>query len=566
MPPTDDNTENASPEENASPPLGLDSTAEELAACEAILEQLVSEQNVWDYLDTIQTRYRVPPQHRQHFYERFIAMVAVRPSAEQDALITAGQPVFRYRVDTARRDVSELRTTQGTAIKFAPTVIGDDFIAEIIHVPGEQASVKYLLYRHADGSTEVVDRVTIGSITYMPPQSPLAGHVQDRTEGRMVLLPTEAAEYGDSYFLARQVQRFVRTWVQLPDAFTSMLVTAYVFLTWVIEPFDAVPYLRGVGDWGAGKTRLISVAGALSQRPIFLAGATTASPIFRLIEAWRGTLVLDEGDFRQHDEVGRLIEKVLLQGYKRGYLIPRTEEVGGSKVVIAFDPFGSKCIATRRAFPEPALDSRCLNITMPALEHVDTPIQLTPEFWNTALRLRNQLQLWRFRTLNSISIDPSEQIAGVMPRVREVGLSLLATIRAVSGERGSRWERDLIQRFQEMSQRARIDRAESWEGVVAEALVRRWRGCRVLTRSIFETVQQDHEEFNGRLTQREVNKILRDSFSIKLRRANGRGWAEPTQEQIVRISATYGVQAHEAVPSAQALSREPSRAVAGESA
>jgi hypothetical protein len=51
-------------------------------------------------------------------------------------------------------------------------------------------------------------------------------------------------------------------------------------------------------------------------------------------------LILDEGDFRANDEVGKLIENIMLQRYKRGYSIPRVEEVNGENDVVPFDPFG----------------------------------------------------------------------------------------------------------------------------------------------------------------------------------------------------------------------------------
>ena len=57
----------------------------ENAAVEALLEQYANEQNVWEYLDTIQHRMRVPPAQRQRFYEQFKALVATRPQESAPA-------------------------------------------------------------------------------------------------------------------------------------------------------------------------------------------------------------------------------------------------------------------------------------------------------------------------------------------------------------------------------------------------------------------------------------------------------------------------------------------------
>src|SRR5882762_4199363 len=125
----------------------------DMAVIEAMLDQLVAEQNVWEYVDKIENVYRVPADQRQHFYEKFITMVALRPQAEQDALIARGQPVFRYRSDTARRDIQALRSQGGSAIKFTPSVLDAEFMAEIIHCPNEPVSIKYLVYKRDRKST-----------------------------------------------------------------------------------------------------------------------------------------------------------------------------------------------------------------------------------------------------------------------------------------------------------------------------------------------------------------------------------------------------------------------------
>src|SRR2546430_15011727 len=117
----------------------------DMAVIEAMLDQLVAEQDVWEYVDRIENVYRIPPEQRQHFYERFIAMVALRPQAEQDALIARGHDVFRYQTDTARRDVKALRQEGATgAIKIKPSVFDTELMAEIIYCPNDPKPVKYL--------------------------------------------------------------------------------------------------------------------------------------------------------------------------------------------------------------------------------------------------------------------------------------------------------------------------------------------------------------------------------------------------------------------------------------
>ena len=67
--------------------------------------------------------------------------------------------------------------------------------------------------------------------------------------------------------------------------------------------------------------------GSLCYKPIFASGASTVSPLFRTLDLFRGTLVIDEGDFRFSDEKAEVI-KILNNGNARGFPVPRTEVVG----------------------------------------------------------------------------------------------------------------------------------------------------------------------------------------------------------------------------------------------
>src|SRR5207244_5816333 len=104
--------------------------------------------------------------------------------------------------------------------------------------------------------------------------------------------------------------------------------------------------LRERGDYGSGKTRFLLVVGALCYKPIFASGASTTSPLFRIMDAFRGTLILDESDFRLSDERAEIV-KILNCGNARGFPVLRTE-VNRAK---EFDPraytvFGPKIVAT----------------------------------------------------------------------------------------------------------------------------------------------------------------------------------------------------------------------------
>jgi len=60
-----------------------------------------------------------------------------------------------------------------------------------------------------------------------------------------------------------------------------------------------------------------------AYKPFFASGASTVSPIFHTLDAFRGTLVVDEGDFRFSDEKAEIV-KILNNGNVRGVPVLRT--------------------------------------------------------------------------------------------------------------------------------------------------------------------------------------------------------------------------------------------------
>ena len=82
----------------------------------------------------------------------------------------------------------------------------------------------------------------------------------------------------------------------------------YVLFSWVYDAFNEVPYIRFQGDYGTGKTRALLVVGSVCYKPFFASGASTVSPIFHILDAFRGTLILDEADFRFSDEKAEIVK------------------------------------------------------------------------------------------------------------------------------------------------------------------------------------------------------------------------------------------------------------------
>jgi hypothetical protein len=166
-------------------------------------------------------------------------------------------------------------------------------------------------------------------------------------------------------------------------------------MTWVYGRFNALPYLRFLGDSGCGKTKMAEVTAAISYRATMGGVATTAAVLFRLCDQYRGTLFADEADYTESD-LTATITQVLNAGYKRGGVVCRCDKDNN---VEAFQVYGPKLLTTRKRFGDVALESRCLTLQVVEKANVrdDIKFHLLGEFYKDWLHLRNQLLTWRLR-------------------------------------------------------------------------------------------------------------------------------------------------------------------------
>ena len=124
----------------------------------------------------------------------------------------------------------------------------------------------------------------------------------------------------------------------------------------------------------------------------FASGASTVSPIFYTLNAFKGTLIFDEADFRFSDEKSEIV-KILNNGNVRGLPVLRTlinnqREFNPQ----TFHVFGPKIVATRGSYDDKGLESRFITEEMGSRQlRSDIPINLPVNFKDEARELRNKL-------------------------------------------------------------------------------------------------------------------------------------------------------------------------------
>lgn len=378
------------------------------------------------------------------------------------------------------------------------------------------------------------DRIERSNEILLP--CPATSHLVSK---KVVLFPSEDADYGATGELVGRVREFIHRYLDI-SPFFERAATYYVLLTWVYDRFNELPYLRALGDYGSGKSRLLKVIGSACYKPMFTGGATTTSPIFRIIDMFNGTLILDEADFRFSDTTSEII-KILNSGYQKGIPVLRSEGKGTFEVK-SYNVFCPKIVATRRHFGDQALESRFLIEEMDKKQlRDDIPINLPDSFDVEALGLRNQLLSWRFKNYKNVHLRNDDIDRSLEPRLNQIVTPLLAII-------DDSKVRDEIKDFiKEYDKQLRSDRGMSVESDAVEALFELIDGGipNPTVKEIADAYNLHLDDPKEKLSPRKMGGVLRKQLKLKLERVGGKGsFAVVERENKSRLEALarkYGI-------------------------
>ena len=354
----------------------------------------------------------------------------------------------------------------------------------------------------------------------------------------VVLLPERAEEFGTLGELVAEIDAYLYRYVDLSDGFRK-IAAYYILLSWVYDAFNELPYLRLRGDYGTGKSRALLVIGSVCYKAFIASGASTVSPIFHILNTFRGTLVLDEADFRFSDEKAEL-SKILNNGNVRDFPVLRTmvnqkKEFDPS----AFDVYGPKIVAMRRSFEDAALESRFITEEMGERPlRTDIPINLPNSQKSEALALRNKLLSYRFAYFSRVKIDRTLVNRALSPRLNQILVPLLSIVddeelRAEIRQVANALEDDLI-----------AERNASPEAQLLEVIMSLMEGkLALLVRNITKVfVERFASDYERPITNRYIGSLLRKSLHLKTYKTSGvYVVALQDTEKLKTLCARYGV-------------------------
>jgi hypothetical protein len=448
-------------------------------------------------------------------------------------------------MDEKIKDAVE-RAKRESARPVASAVLFDSSIVEMVYRPEEHRTL-FCVFK--DGEVRY-EKELLEKGQRLVPYSPN----NNLLTNEVVLLPSEPEEYDSEEHLVAEIQSFIHRYVDVSPLFEK-IAAYYVLFTWVYDSFNELPYLRLRGDMGSGKTRFLLTVGSLCYKPIFASGASTVSPLFRILDSFRGTLIVDEGDFRFSDEKAEVV-KILNNGNARGFPVLRSESVRGRE----FDPraynvFGPKLIATRGYFQDRALESRCLTEEMGGRKlREDIPINLATDWKLEARQLRNKLLSFRFRNFGKLQIDAALVDRSIEPRLAQIFVPLLSVIE----DGGAR--RDLQQLARDYHRELVADRGMDMEAQVLEVirdLLASSPDGRASVKDIASWFADRHQdEYDKKVTAKWIGNVISRKLQLRTHKSHGVFVLAPEEKpKLDRLYEKFGVTPAELL--ADADTRDP---------
>jgi hypothetical protein len=420
-----------------------------------------------------------------------------------------------------------------TIIPTASAVLDDGTLVEMAFQPKQRRTL-FAIYNA--GRWTLQDAIDLGSDARLVPFSPNNNLVKNE----VVLLPSEPMIYGSEEKLVADIQEFIHRYVDLDTSFEKV-ATYYVILTWLYDAFNELPYLRFRGDYGTGKTRALLILGSLCYKGFFASGASTVSPIFHTLDAFRGTLIFDEADFRFSDEKAEIV-KILNNGNVQGLPVLRTmmnrqREFNPQ----AFHVFGPKIVATRGSYDDKGLESRFLTQEMGSRKlRQDIPINLPNSFKDEARELRNKLLLYRFHRRMDVKLDESLVDPKLEPRLNQILLPLLSVV-SDDNLRSELRSMALDAQLSLVADRGLLVEAQVLE-IVAELMVGSQRPVVPVADIVSVFIERYGFEYERPITNRWIGSILRKRLNIRTYKSHG-VYVVPINERakIELLCGRYGV-------------------------
>lgn len=304
-----------------------------------------------------------------------------------------------------------------------------------------------------DGVVELTE--TVGNIK--PVEIPRA---KNGKVTALMSIPSEnivSAELLDSKALFDEIYTHIARYCDMAPEHLE-LTTFYTLFTWFHRKVHDIGFLRFLGDFGKGKSRMLDVAGDLCMYPLRAGGAGSFSGMMRQYENWHGTLILDESDISGDTTDPRTKYHNAGQNDRGTFLLTDKHDPTKQEV---FTPFGPRLFGARETFGDNALESRLLSMSMYSTNNEDIDVLLLSQYFKDAAILRDKIARFVLEHWDKIDGDVLVDFPGLglSRRLRQL-LMPLSILGQIWPEAIGKIKTFGVQRQKEV----KLEASQSWAG------------------------------------------------------------------------------------------------------
>lgn len=320
-----------------------------------------------------------------------------------------------------------------------------------------------------------------------------------------------------------KVKMIFEKYIEFDEPVLYDFVTLWSIGTYFFFLFPAYPYLYIGGIKRSGKTKLLQILKEVCFNAILSGDMSTAS-LFRLVQSGRCTVLLDETEELSNPETKESIRRMLLNGYKRGGVVFRTDKDTG--VPEAYEVYSPKAMANIRGL-EDVLEDRTIPIVLKRgkkTEIVNSEIKPEDTVWQEIRDMLYLLILSRFSEVCVVcEVSEDEGEGALKERERELWRPILCLAKYFDQWHGGLYSRILEFAKKKAEERLVENMTETGEYLLVETLLNivKQDGFYAV-KDILNTMSQRFDETQKWLNTKWVGRALkRLGFTEKRRIGTG---------------------------------------------
>jgi len=394
-------------------------------------------------------------------------------------------------------------------------------VPDLIHLVRDQERTKYLFCKN--GQWIIEEYFIKDDKRYSPKQNLPIKILNPNIINRSLNL--------DIARLTTEIDAFIKSYLEMPLDSDYLVLSMWIFHTYLIEKFNTTPILYFYGVKETGKSRAGEVLSELAFRAQRLTSLTEAT-LFRSVELFKPTLIIDEIKLLGKGGNQGLAD-LIKTTYKRGLKVSRINlNKYGEDQIEYYDTFTPLVICTTESIPD-IIESRCILFIMQKNSNPQIERKIDIKWAND---LRERLTVFRANYMSQ-ELPEAQHIA--RGRLNEIMFPLYQALLMTEPERKSEFI-DIVKQIQKNKNN---EEGMGLEAEIVKAINDEYRenqDRQFLTQAISKRINEFRSE-NEAISDRAINHRIRRLGFSKARFRNGRMGFYINTERLSSLKNKYQI-------------------------